>query len=328
MRCRWPQACAAIYPSAANFLCVRFDDAAQAYTRLLDLGIVVRDVSRYSGLDRLPAHHGRHAGGKYRPARSARFARGGGMNARKLLFVDRDGTLIVEPPDQQIDRYEKLALVDGVIPALKRCIAAGYELVMITNQDGLGTDEFPAGGFRRPARADAAYFRLAGHRVSRGADRCEFRAVKARIRASPASDSCVAILPTMAGAARSRRWSAIAKPMRSSRANLGVRSFRLDTGEWNWSAIAHELCDAPRRASVERDTKETRILRASGSGSPAPSLASKPASASSTTCWSRLGKHGGFALSLRCDGDTHIDEHHTIEDCALGARRGAAQGAR
>src|SRR5579862_9710692 len=70
--------------------------------------------------------------------------------ARKILFVDRDGTLIVEPPDQQIDAYEKLALVDGVIGALQRCVAAGYELVMITNQDGLGTDSFPQMHFDGP----------------------------------------------------------------------------------------------------------------------------------------------------------------------------------
>src|SRR5579863_6276174 len=72
------------------------------------------------------------------------------MNARKLLFVDRDGTLIKEPADFQIDRYDKLALVDDVIPALQRCVAAGYELVMITNQDGLGTASFPQADFDGP----------------------------------------------------------------------------------------------------------------------------------------------------------------------------------
>src|SRR5450432_373495 len=72
------------------------------------------------------------------------------MITRKLLFIDRDGTLLVEPPGEQIDRYEKFALVDGVIPALRRCIAAGYELVMVTNQDGLGTASFPQADFDGP----------------------------------------------------------------------------------------------------------------------------------------------------------------------------------
>ncbi len=72
------------------------------------------------------------------------------MNNRKILFVDRDGCLIEEPADQQIDSYAKLALLPGVITALQRFVAAGYELVMVTNQDGLGTDSFPETDFTGP----------------------------------------------------------------------------------------------------------------------------------------------------------------------------------
>src|SRR5690606_34019760 len=68
----------------------------------------------------------------------------------KILFVDRDGTLIEEPPDQQIDSYEKFRLVPGAISALRRLVGAGYELVMVSNQDGLGTPGFPEHAFAGP----------------------------------------------------------------------------------------------------------------------------------------------------------------------------------
>jgi imidazoleglycerol-phosphate dehydratase/histidinol-phosphatase len=68
------------------------------------------------------------------------------------LFIDRDGTLIEEPPDHQVDSFEKLRLVPGVIPALLRLREAGFRFVMVTNQDGLGRLTFPEESFRGPQR--------------------------------------------------------------------------------------------------------------------------------------------------------------------------------
>lgn len=70
----------------------------------------------------------------------------------KILFVDRDGCLIEEPYDERVDRLEKLRLMPEVIPALLRIIDAGYSLVMVTNQDGLGTPEFTQASFDKPQR--------------------------------------------------------------------------------------------------------------------------------------------------------------------------------
>ena len=67
-----------------------------------------------------------------------------------ILFVDRDGTLIEEPGDFQVDAYEKLRFVEGVIPAMLKLRDAGYEFVIVSNQDGLGSDAYPQAAFDGP----------------------------------------------------------------------------------------------------------------------------------------------------------------------------------
>ena len=72
------------------------------------------------------------------------------MSGKKVLFIDRDGTIIAEPPDQQIDSLAKLALLPDVVSALLRLRDAGFTFVMVSNQDGRGTASFPEPTFREP----------------------------------------------------------------------------------------------------------------------------------------------------------------------------------
>ena len=71
---------------------------------------------------------------------------------KRILFLDRDGTLIVEPEDKQVDSLEKLELMVDVIPALLQLRDAGYEFVLVSNQDGLGTESYPQQQFEIPHR--------------------------------------------------------------------------------------------------------------------------------------------------------------------------------
>ena len=83
---------------------------------------------------------------------------------RRVLFIDRDGTLLVEPADEQVDSLEKLELVPDVIPALLQLKEAGYEFVIVSNQDGLGTEAFPQAQFEPPHALVMGLFETQGIR--------------------------------------------------------------------------------------------------------------------------------------------------------------------
>ena len=234
---------------------------------------------------------------------------------RRILFVDRDGCLIEEPADQQIDSYQKLALLPGVIAALQRFVAAGYELVMVTNQDGLGTDSFPEPHFSGPHQL------LMRILASQG---IAFREVLIdRSLPHEGKDTRKPGVGMMRHYLADDGWSRSASAMVGDRetdlqfaANMGVHGFRVGPQGVSWNDLAHQLLDAPRIATVERNTKETRIKVSIDLDKVAePNV--HTGLAFFDHMLEQIGKHGGFALELRCDGDTHIDEHHTIEDCAL-----------
>lgn len=236
-----------------------------------------------------------------------------------ILFVDRDGTLIEEPADFQIDAYGKLRFVPGVIPAMLRLRDAGYAFVMVTNQDGLGTDAFPRAAFDGPHDLMMQVFASQG---------ITFRDVlidtSLPADASPTRKPQLGlVMPYVRD--RSIDWSRSAMvgdrqtDVEFAR-NLGIRAFQLTTpqfgGDSDWAGIAHALVDAPRIARVTRVTRETRITVEIDLDRLAGAVVHTGLGFFDHML-EQLGKHGGFALSLRCDGDLHIDEHHTIEDTAI-----------
>jgi imidazoleglycerol-phosphate dehydratase/histidinol-phosphatase len=234
----------------------------------------------------------------------------------KVLFVDRDGTLIEEPPDEQVDSIAKIRFMPGVFAALRELSAAGWRLAIVTNQDGLGTASFPQADFDGPQRFMMDAFASQGIAFEavfvcphRPADGCACRKPKTAllddwIRTRGVDLASAAVIGD--------RDSDL-----TLAANLGVRGLRVrrhgDPAE-TWEEITRELL--ARRAVVNRKTRETDITARVDLDATGPVRAATGIGFFDHML-EQLGKHGGFGLELDCRGDLHIDEHHTIEDCAL-----------
>ncbi len=244
--------------------------------------------------------------------------------SRKILFVDRDGCLIEEPADQQIDSYEKLALLPGVIAALQRVVAAGYELVMVTNQDGLGTASFPEADFNGPQ--DLLLRILASQGIG-------FREVLIdRSLPHEGKDTRKPGVGMLRHYLGDDGWSRSASAMVGDRetdlqfaANLGVRGFRVGPSGVDWAAVAHQLARRAADGHGGAQHEGNPHCRQRGSGSRGRADSRAPASVSSTTCSSRSASTAASRCSCSAMAILHIDEHHTVEDCALALGDGAAQ---
>lgn len=237
------------------------------------------------------------------------------MSGQRIAFVDRDGTIIAEPADFQIDAYDKIRFVDGVIPAMLKLRDAGYQFVLVTNQDGLGTPSFPRASFEGPhalmqqvLASQGIVFREELIDESFEHENKPTRKPGLGLLMHYLRDRSVDLANSVVIGDRETDLQLAA--------NLGCRGYRLAPGPDTWEQIAHELADAPRVASVERTTKETRVrVRVDLDRAADPVVATGLGFFDHML--EQLGKHGGFALQLTCAGDLHIDEHHTVEDSAL-----------
>jgi imidazoleglycerol-phosphate dehydratase/histidinol-phosphatase len=233
------------------------------------------------------------------------------------LFIDRDGTLIDEPPDEQVDAFEKLRLKPGVVPALLRLRDAGYRFVMVTNQDGLGTESFPLASFEGPQRLLLQLLESQGVAFDdvlvcphRPGDGCGCRKPATRL-----VDAYLANRPM--DPARSRVIGDRATDLELA-ARLGIGGLCIEAGDDEaWPRLARELTGrAPRRAHVARTTRETAIDVTADLDRSEP-VAIATGLGFFDHMLEQVARHGGFSLVLDCRGDLHVDEHHTVEDSAL-----------
>jgi imidazoleglycerol-phosphate dehydratase/histidinol-phosphatase len=251
-----------------------------------------------------------------------------------VLFVDRDGTLIEEPPDQQVDALDKIRFMPGVFAALAQLRDCGHRFVMVTNQDGLGTDSFALAAFEQAQRFVLDAFASQG---------IAFDAIFVCPHFRHEHCACRKPLTGLVDAwVRAQAIDLARCAMVGDRdtdlefaANLGVRGLRVrrhgDAAE-TWPALVQELLS--RRAVVERRTRETAIRVCIDLDAREPVRAATGIGFFDHML-EQLAKHGGFALDLACEGDLHVDEHHTVEDCALalgeamkqalGGKRGIAR---
>lgn len=236
---------------------------------------------------------------------------------KRVLFIDRDGTLIEEPADQQIDSLEKLKLLPDVIVALLNLQAAGYELVIVSNQDGRGTASFPEENFLKPQNFLRELFNSQGIHFAAeffcphfARDNCECR--------KPKIGLLTEYLKQPIDLANSYVIGDRETDLQLAR-NLGVHGIRIATahnpGE-TWNEIATRLTKRERSAEVTRKTKETDITVKVNLDRETP-INIDTGLGFFDHMLEQIARHGGFSLQLSCRGDLHIDEHHTVEDCAL-----------
>ncbi len=257
-------------------------------------------------------------------------------NKKQVLFIDRDGTLVVEPPvDYQLDSFEKLQFLPGVMRNLG-FIAQNmdFELVMVTNQDGLGTDSFPTHTFTGPHNLilntlegegicfddiiiDTSFphenkptrkpgTALLGKYTSGNYDLAGSFVIGDRITDIQLAQNLGA------------KGILIASDIDAARTqidNAGLQQCTVLIAN-GWAQIADFLKAGLRTASVQRTTSETDIfisLNLDGTGK----CNINTGIGFFDHMLNQIGRHSGIDLTINVKGDTWVDEHHTIEDTAI-----------
>ena len=242
---------------------------------------------------------------------------------KKVLFIDRDGTIIAEPEDEQVDSFEKLTFLPGAISCLSKIAKeTDFELVMVTNQDGLGTDTFPEDTFWPVQNKILEILKGEGVTFAEIFIDRTTPSQKAPTR-KPGTAMLVKFLakgidlnssyvigdrPTDVELAKNLGCKAIFV------GNENIPDTELRTRDWN--DIYKYLKQIPRIAKVNRKTTETDILielNLDGTGKSSIDTGI----GFFDHMLEQIARHGNMDLTIKVNGDLHIDEHHSIEDVAI-----------
>ncbi len=238
------------------------------------------------------------------------------MVQQRILFIDRDGTLIEEPEDEQIDDFSKLKFVDGVFQSLGFLRKAlDFKLVMVSNQDGLGTASFPEETFwpvhnfvLQTLKGEGIVFDDILIDRHFPEDNHPDRKPGTGMLTGYVNNSKYDLANSyVIGDRESDRQLA---------RNLGCKALILGDNGLTWQKIAETVFAGERVVETRRTTKETDIyvhLNLDGSGQCHISTGI----GFFDHMLEQIGKHGMMDLDITAKGDLYVDEHHTIEDTAI-----------
>ena len=237
------------------------------------------------------------------------------------LFIDRDGTLIEEPADEQVDSLEKLQFMPGVFTALNQLQNAGYTLVLISNQDGLGTSSFSEESFNIPQKMMLQIFKSQGIQFEAilicphwGSDKCDCRKPKLGLVMDYLKNQTINIKNSFVIGDRESDCQLAH--------NMGIQSIQIGTAPtFNWIDIANTILNRPRTARIQRKTNETNIT-VDINLDKQNDINIETGIGFFDHMLEQLFKHSGFSGQIQCHGDLIIDDHHTVEDIAIALGEG------